>query len=199
MRFPRVENSEETLCRKWLFGDKTANGFCKGTAFSSLKIPFRVMMSSATYATFRSLALIFQKYITMHEGRYQIQRVSILSLCAGSSILSSLWVQRVYFFRFWKFSILCTIDAIDLKLASKNSHCFAVDPVSDYGALQYFLQRRHWILGPGFISISPARMIRINKFVPFEGLKLCSPSELLRFPGFLILTQHWDTLLWEFM
>ena len=29
-------------------------------------------------------------------------------------------------------------------------------------------------------------MIRINKFVPFEGLKLRSPSELLRFPSFLI-------------
>ena len=54
-------------------------------------------------------------------------------------------------------------------------------------ALQYFLHKPHWNLGPGFISISPARMIRINKFVPFEGLKLRSPSELLRFPSFLIL------------
>ena len=64
-------------------------------------------------------------------------------------------------------------------------------------ALQYFLHKSHWNLGPGFISISPARMIRINKFVPFEGLKLRSPSELLRFPSFLILVKHWDTLLWD--
>ena len=63
--------------------------------------------------------------------------------------------------------------------------------------LQYFLYKPHCNLGPGFISISPARMIRINKFVPFEGLKLRSPSELLRFPSFLILAKHWDTLLWE--
>ena len=37
-------------------------------------------------------------------------------------------------------------------------------------ALQYFLHEPHWNLRPGFILISPARMIRINKFVPFEGL-----------------------------
>ena len=37
-------------------------------------------------------------------------------------------------------------------------------------ALQYFLQRRHWNLGPGFISISPAKMIKIIKLVPFEGI-----------------------------
>ena len=65
-------------------------------------------------------------------------------------------------------------------------------------ALQYFLHKPHWNLRPGFISISPAKMIRINKFIPFEGLKLRSPSELLRFPSFLILAKHWDTLLWEF-
>ena len=59
-------------------------------------------------------------------------------------------------------------------------------------ALQYFLHKPHWNLEPGFISISPARMIRINKFVPFEGLKLRCPSELLRFPSFLILAKHWD-------
>ena len=64
-------------------------------------------------------------------------------------------------------------------------------------ALQYFLHKPHWNLGPRFISISTVRMIRINKFVPFEGLKLRSPSELLRFPSFLILAKHWDTLLWE--
>ena len=45
-------------------------------------------------------------------------------------------------------------------------------------------------IGTWVISISPARMIRINKFVPFEGLKLRSPSEFLRFPSFLILAKH---------
>ena len=53
-------------------------------------------------------------------------------------------------------------------------------------ALQYFLQRQHWNLGPGFISISPARMKRVIRLVPFEGLKLHNPSELLRFPSFLV-------------
>ena len=35
----------------------------------------------------------------------------------------------------------------------------------------------------GFISITPARMRRVIKLVPFEGLKLRNPSELLRFPS----------------
>ena len=52
-------------------------------------------------------------------------------------------------------------------------------------ALQYFLHWRLWDLGPGFISISPARMISTSRFVPLEGLKLRKPSELLRFPSFL--------------
>ena len=51
--------------------------------------------------------------------------------------------------------------------------------------LEIFLQR-HWNLEPGFISISPARMRRVIKLVKFEGLKLRSPSELLRFPSFLV-------------
>ena len=78
------------------------------------------------------------------------------------------------------------------KRFSHSSHSLSL---SD--ALQYFLHKPHWNLGPGFISISPARMIRINKFVPFDGLKLRNPSELLRLPSFLILAKHWDTLLWE--
>ena len=78
------------------------------------------------------------------------------------------------------------------KRLSHSSHSMSL---SD--ALQYFLHKPHWNLGPGFISISPARMIRINKFVPFDGLKLRNPSELLRLPSFLILAKHWDTLLWE--
>ena len=47
-------------------------------------------------------------------------------------------------------------------------------------ALQYFLHKPHWNLGPGFISISPARMIRINKFVPFESLRT---SAISKFPN----------------
>ena len=70
--------------------------------------------------------------------------------------------------------------------------------VSLSDALQYFLHKPHWNLGPGFISISAARMIRINKFVPFDGLNyVISQTELLRLPSFLILAKHWDTLLWE--
>ena len=60
-------------------------------------------------------------------------------------------------------------------------------------ALQYFLQRRHWNLGPGFISISPARMRRVIRLVPFEGLKLRNLSELLQFPSFLVYAKKWDT------
>ena len=67
------------------------------------------------------------------------------------------------------------------KRFSQSSHSMTL---SD--ALHYFLQRRHWNLGPGFISISPARMRRVIKLVPFEGLKLRNPSELLQFPSFLV-------------
>ena len=41
-------------------------------------------------------------------------------------------------------------------------------------------------MGPGFISISPAKMMRMSKFVPFDGLKLRNPSELLHLPSFLV-------------
>ena len=47
----------------------------------------------------------------------------------------------------------------------------------------FFLQRRHWNLGPGFISISPARMRRAIKLVPFEGLKLIIPQNFCGFQG----------------
>ena len=60
------------------------------------------------------------------------------------------------------------------------------------------LQRLHWNLGPGLISISPARMRRVIKLVPFEGLKLRISSELLRFPSFLVLAKHWDVPLVKF-
>ena len=78
------------------------------------------------------------------------------------------------------------------KCFSHSSHSMSL---SD--AFQYFLHKPQWNLGPGFISIFPARMIRINMFFPFDGLKLRNPSELLRLPSFLILAKHWDTLLWE--
>ena len=66
------------------------------------------------------------------------------------------------------------------------SHFLHSRSLSD--ALQYFLHTPHWNLGPELISISPARIIWINKFVPFEGLKLRSPSEL-------ILAKYWQ---WNF-
>ena len=45
------------------------------------------------------------------------------------------------------------------KLFSQSSHLTAFS-----AALQYYLHVRHWNLGPGFISISPAKIIRINKW-----------------------------------
>ena len=84
-------------------------------------------------------------------------------------------------------------------LSMKRGSVFRIPHIQWVYPMPYsiLLHKPHWNLGPGFISISPARMIRINKFVPFEGLKLRSPSELLRFPSFLILAKHWETLLWE--
>ena len=66
-------------------------------------------------------------------------------------------------------------------------------------ALQYFLQRRHWNLGAGFISTPQAGMRRLIKLIPFEGLKLRNPSELLRFPSFLVYIKHWDIPLVKFL
>ena len=51
------------------------------------------------------------------------------------------------------------------------SHSSQIIDFSD--AMQYLLQRRHRDLGPMFISISPAKLMRRSKFVPFEGLKNC--------------------------
>ena len=72
------------------------------------------------------------------------------------------------------------------KRFSRSSH---LTNFSD--ALQYFLQRRHRYLGPVFISISPAKMMRMSKLVPFEGLKLRNPSELLHLPSFLVHAKLW--------
>ena len=60
------------------------------------------------------------------------------------------------------------------KCFSQSSHLTAFS-----AALQYFLHVRHWNLGPGFISISPAKIIRINKFgtVVFN---LWNPLRLIR-------------------
>ena len=50
---------------------KTWNGLRHKRIFQALKIrDFKVITSSATSATFRSLALIFKNKITMHEGRH---------------------------------------------------------------------------------------------------------------------------------
>ena len=61
---------------------------------------------------------------------------------------------------------------------------FAVIVTNLSVALQYFLHSRHRNLGPGFISMSPVRMMRVSRLVPLEGLKFCRPSELLRLPSF---------------
>ena len=56
--------------------------------------------------------------------------------------------------------------------------------------LQYFLQRLHRYPGPGFVSMSPARIIRIPRLVPFDELKRRNLSELLRLPSFLMLVKQ---------
>ena len=53
-----------------------------------------------------------------------------------------------------------------------------------------FLQRLHRDLGPGFVSMSPARIIRIARLVPFDELKRRNFSELLRLPSFLMLVKQ---------
>ena len=62
------------------------------------------------------------------------------------------------------------------------------DALSD--TLQYFLQRLHRDLGPGFVSMSTARIIRIARLVPFDELKRRNLSELLRLPSFLMLVKQ---------
>ena len=47
-----------------------------------------------------------------------------------------------------------------------------------------------WDLGPGFVSMSPARIIRIARLVPFDELKRRNLSELLRLPSFLMLVKQ---------
>ena len=56
--------------------------------------------------------------------------------------------------------------------------------------LQYFLQRLHRDLGPGFVWMSPARIIRIARLVPFDELKRRNLSEFLRLPSFLMLVKQ---------
>ena len=46
------------------------------------------------------------------------------------------------------------------------------------------------ILGPGFVPMSPARIIKIARLVPFDELKQRNLSELLRLPNFLMLVQQ---------
>ena len=45
-------------------------------------------------------------------------------------------------------------------------------------------------MGPGFVSMSPARIIRIARLVPFDELKRRNLSELLRLPSFLMLVKQ---------
>ena len=47
-------------------------------------------------------------------------------------------------------------------------------------------------LGPGFVSVSPARIIRIARLVPFEELKQRNFSKLLRLLIFLMLVKQYE-------
>ena len=47
-------------------------------------------------------------------------------------------------------------------------------------------------LGPGFVSMSPTRIIRIARLVPFDELKQRYLSELLRLPSFLMLVKQYE-------
>ena len=44
--------------------------------------------------------------------------------------------------------------------------------------------------GAGFVSMSPARINRIARLVPFDALKRRNLSELLRLPSFLMLVKQ---------
>ena len=48
-------------------------------------------------------------------------------------------------------------------------------------AWQYLLHTPHWNLGPGFISISQARMIRINKLFPLRVWSYVVPQNVCDF------------------
>ena len=93
--------------------------------------------------------------------------------CKDHSLLCSLNNTKVHFHSNWK--VLFRWDE-----SAFRSHVTNLSV-----ALQYFLHSRHMNLGPGFISMSPARMMRVSRMVPLEGLKFCRPSELLRLPSFL--------------
>ena len=133
-----------------------------------------------------------------HFGQIHVQFVSFtVSYWVSATNEHSLWIhisQPSHWTALWPFRTT-PLQRPQSIYSLYNTHSSHSRSLSD--ALQYFLHKPHWNLRPAFISISPARMVRINKFVPFEGLKLRSPSELLRFPSFLILAKHWDTLLWE--
>ena len=45
-------------------------------------------------------------------------------------------------------------------------------------------------LGPGFVSMSPAKISRIARLLPFDELKQRNISELLRLPNFVMLVQQ---------
>ena len=57
-----------------------------------------------------------------------------------------------------------------------------------------FLQRLYQDLWPGFVSMSPARIIRIARLSPFDELKRRNLSELLRLPSFLMLENKWGSI-----
>ena len=52
------------------------------------------------------------------------------------------------------------------------------------------LQTLHWDLGPGFVSMSQARIVRIARLVPLDELKQRNLSELLWLPSFLMIVKQ---------
>ena len=138
--------------------------FCKVSYWDSVMIehPLWTHVSQLSYWT----ALWSFRTAPLHNPQSALQFVQYQDLFPDSSFNSSLSPS---------------LEHDTWKRFSQSSHSTTL---SD--ALQYFVQRRHWNLGPGFISISPARMRRVIKLVPFEDLKLRNPSELLRFRSFLV-------------
>ena len=132
------------------------DSFCNGTAFSSSKISFGVMTSSATYATFRSLTLIFQTKDTLQRMKdviiYNVWDPSQFCLCVLDRRFwvccgFSLFIFSV--FENFAFYVLLMPLIWNLPPRMHTALQFAQyqDPLSDSDALQYFLQRRHWNLG----------------------------------------------------
>ena len=121
-----------------------------------------------------------EKLKNSHFGQIHVQFVLLaVSYWVSAMNEHSLWIhisQLSHWTALWPFRtapLQTPQSALQHEAWERFSHSSHSRSLSD--ALQYFLHKPHWNLGPGFILISPARMIRINKFVPFDGLKLSIP------------------------